>query len=536
VQIVDGPDADNAPGDLILYTPDVDYSGTDSFTYCVSDGHGSQDNATVNVTITGVADVPDLTYEVVQTDTINVMLLNVTATVTDADGSESITSIEASDLGLPAGVDIAPAGDLFEVQPGQFARQFVVTVPTEQDLSFDIALTATSQEDSNPFDTETGSATAPIHIDFTHNETTKNFVAQDQSIWESGSSFQLTDDRFVGIDEPFHHTGLLNVDGSVKVGFESALTFNGGEIDANVDFDITVNTTYNETTDVLLIDPTAAVTGGSFQTFGPSGSYVLDAIFNYALTGDVTVDLGILGSYELIDFDVSDNNQINILNVTSDDLEFELPLPDPLEGSVAWPNIDTTGSLTGPSELTSDGASNNFLTLGLDVDQTLADIFLGGVNPFDLGFDIGVIDGSLELLDLDLNGGLNVLQQFSLLVNQLDATMVFEDGSAQTLDFGTPIMLSNASSLDANHDGTIAFTLQLTPDASLTNDTDLGVNVGYDFDLVKVDGHYDIGIDSGDFTLGPLFHRDGTLPIADVGIYDATFGLAFQSDQYGFVV
>jgi hypothetical protein len=53
---------------------------------------------------------------------------------------------------------------------------------------------------------------------------------------------------------------------------------------------------------------------------------------------------------------------------------------------------------------------------------------------------------------------------------------------------------------------------------------------------VKVDGHYDIGIDSGDFTLGPLFHRDGTLPIADVSIYDATFGLAFQPDEYGFVV
>jgi hypothetical protein len=51
VQIVDGPDADTAPGDLILYTPDADYSGTDSFVYCVSDGHGGQDNATVNVTV-----------------------------------------------------------------------------------------------------------------------------------------------------------------------------------------------------------------------------------------------------------------------------------------------------------------------------------------------------------------------------------------------------------------------------------------------------------------------------------------------------
>jgi hypothetical protein len=45
VQIVDGPDADNLPGDAVFYTPFADYSGPDSFLYCVSDGHGGQDNA-----------------------------------------------------------------------------------------------------------------------------------------------------------------------------------------------------------------------------------------------------------------------------------------------------------------------------------------------------------------------------------------------------------------------------------------------------------------------------------------------------------
>jgi Bacterial Ig domain len=64
VQIVDGNDADLLPGDAILYTPNADYSGPDSFLYCVSDRHGGQDNADVNVSVEAVADIPDLQVSV----------------------------------------------------------------------------------------------------------------------------------------------------------------------------------------------------------------------------------------------------------------------------------------------------------------------------------------------------------------------------------------------------------------------------------------------------------------------------------------
>ena len=40
VQIVDGDDADHLVGDAVLYTPDLDYAGKDSFTYCITDNHG----------------------------------------------------------------------------------------------------------------------------------------------------------------------------------------------------------------------------------------------------------------------------------------------------------------------------------------------------------------------------------------------------------------------------------------------------------------------------------------------------------------
>jgi hypothetical protein len=46
---------------IVNYTPDVDFFGTDSFTYTVSDGNGGTDLATVNVTIGDVNDNPVFT-------------------------------------------------------------------------------------------------------------------------------------------------------------------------------------------------------------------------------------------------------------------------------------------------------------------------------------------------------------------------------------------------------------------------------------------------------------------------------------------
>jgi hypothetical protein len=88
----------------IIYTPDKDYAGanTDSkivdatLQYSVSDGHGGQDSATVNVHVTPVADAPKVTFEVLtphDDDPINVIRLKVTATASDVDGSEFIDRI-----------------------------------------------------------------------------------------------------------------------------------------------------------------------------------------------------------------------------------------------------------------------------------------------------------------------------------------------------------------------------------------------------------------------------------------------------------
>ncbi|MEC7765273.1 MAG: Ig-like domain-containing protein, partial [Pseudomonadota bacterium] len=53
----------------LVYTPNADFNGTDSFTYTVSDGNGGTDTETVSVTVTPVNDDPVANDDVVSTTT-----------------------------------------------------------------------------------------------------------------------------------------------------------------------------------------------------------------------------------------------------------------------------------------------------------------------------------------------------------------------------------------------------------------------------------------------------------------------------------
>ena len=521
VQIVDGADLDLLPGDAVLYTPDADYSGPDSFIYCVSDGNGGQDNATVNLNVEAVADIPDLDVSVALGATINEYLINVTATQTDLDSSEFIDRITWT--GVPDGVNITPVGEPNpDDEPNQIAMQFVLTAPLGQDTKFDLNITAVSKEVSNG-DEEQKIFVQPIELDFTHNFTQQTFATTNQSIWDPSLPAAFNDERFVGFDDSDSDSidiEVAEIGGSydLKLGFQSTLHATLGDIEATLPYNITIDTTYNVTTDSLLIDPSAVLDPSAFfETHGPGGSYSLDFVFDATLSAFFHPFIGPNLDATLGPLDLG----FNLFEIDSATFTETIDIPpvNPVASlTISWPQVDTNGAPTDADTLHSDGTSNDIVNLDLDV-IALALAALGiSPNPLDLGF--------VELVGLNVNGGVALAQHFDL-NSVLDASLVLEDGTPIPFEFGSPLpIIPNVSIHDENDDGLVGLSLHLTPDATLQNKTALDFHIGGDISIL-------------DFDPGPtLFTVGADLDLGEITIYNpAAFALnGFNSQDYAFQV
>ncbi|NQV56338.1 MAG: tandem-95 repeat protein, partial [Rhodospirillales bacterium] len=143
----------NADG-TVTYTPDANYSGSDSFTYTISDGQGGTASATVSLTVTGDADNPVALAENVSVAEDGGWIgLNLTATLTDTDGSEAL-SVNISNV--PNGAQLSAGTDLgggnWALSPGDLS---LLSISPPPDFSGDMNLTfsVTSTEADGDFAT-----------------------------------------------------------------------------------------------------------------------------------------------------------------------------------------------------------------------------------------------------------------------------------------------------------------------------------------------------------------------------------------------
>ncbi|MGH6905613.1 MAG: hypothetical protein ACREIR_23075, partial [Geminicoccaceae bacterium] len=115
--------------------------------------------------------------------------------------------------------------------------------------------------------------------------------------------------------------------------------------------------------------------------------------------------------------------------------------------------------------------------------------------------------------------------------------LAFEDGSTQAFDlFGDELILESASSRDANGDGNIGFTALLTPEVDLNNNTDLGLNLGYDFRALGISGSASVvGAEIASFSEGPVFQASDDTTVASFDIIDTTFDLSFGEETVTFI-
>ena len=102
-------------GTELEYTPNLNFYGTDSFTYTIDDGNGAGDTALVNMTIVPVNDAPDAVDDVVNTD--EDIVLTFDPRTNDSDVESDPLTITAKTDGTNGTVAIVSGGTALEYTP-----------------------------------------------------------------------------------------------------------------------------------------------------------------------------------------------------------------------------------------------------------------------------------------------------------------------------------------------------------------------------------------------------------------------------------
>src|SRR5689334_21400673 len=96
------------PSKTVHYSPNLNFNGSDSFTYTIDDGHGGQSTATVNVTVNPVNDAPTFTINVLsQTVQYSDPITTVNVSVSDVDDATADLTLTVTSA-VPAGLTVTP--------------------------------------------------------------------------------------------------------------------------------------------------------------------------------------------------------------------------------------------------------------------------------------------------------------------------------------------------------------------------------------------------------------------------------------------
>jgi len=158
---------------------------------------------------------------------------------------------------------------------------------------------------------------------------------------------------------------------------------------------------------------------------------------------------------------------------------------------------------------------------------------------------------NFQAADVDAQATAKFSQKFSLSVDDMSYLVTLEDGEKQvfTANGAGKLVISNASSHDANGDGSVAYTLDIVPTAMFSNDTELKLGVGYVLDFLKGSLGAGVKLPLGellginadwltvdvplvDVALGPLLRVQGDLDALDIDLFESRFQLDAGSATY----
>jgi len=140
-------------------------------------------------------------------------------------------------------------------------------------------------------------------------------------------------------------------------------------------------------------------------------------------------------------------------------------------------------------------------------------------------------------------------QEFSLSIDDMSYLVTLEDGSQHLFAASGAgnLTIPNASARDANGDGVLGYSMELVPTAMFSNDTEVGLTVGYVLDflqaslaanlklpikeLIGVDlpGLGDLSVNLLDLNFGPLLRVQGDLDLASADVFESRFAMDLGS-------
>lgn len=98
------------PNKTVHYSPNLNFFGSDSFTYTIDDGHGGQSTGTVDVTVNAVNDAPAFTINSLsQPVQYSDPITTVTVSVSDVDDATADLTLSILSS-IPAGLTVTPTG------------------------------------------------------------------------------------------------------------------------------------------------------------------------------------------------------------------------------------------------------------------------------------------------------------------------------------------------------------------------------------------------------------------------------------------
>lgn len=157
-----------------------------------------------------------------------------------------------------------------------------------------------------------------------------------------------------------------------------------------------------------------------------------------------------------------------------------------------------------------------------------------------------------EAADLDAMAEANFSQAFTLSIDDMSFLLTLEDGTKSVFtakDAGSAL-IQNASSHDLNKDGSVSYSLNIVPTAMFSNDTEIGLSLGYSLEFLKgsfvagaqlplgtlIGGEngpdwLNIEIPGIDIGIGPLLSITGDFDALSVDVFESRFAFNVGSDE-----